>query len=198
MKKIFVIVLLFGFNLVYANENVKFYACVDGDTFKIQDNGSVKVIRMLSIDTPESVKANSEIEYYGKEASEYTCNMLKNAKIIELEYDEKSDMTDRYDRMLAWVYVDNELLQEKLVENGYARVAYVYDKYKYVDLLKERQEEAKKLNIGIWDSASKSEYDNNISLDDNLDTYENIEVLIIFGFFLVFIFIVKLCNVFIK
>lgn len=46
---------------------------------------------MLAIDTPESVHPTKGVEYYGEEASNYTCNLVTNAKKIELEYDKNSD-----------------------------------------------------------------------------------------------------------
>ena len=120
-KKIIILLILsiLSINTVYAKEKVTFDSCVDGDTFKIILNGEKKSVRMIAIDTPESVHPTKEVEYYGKEASEYTCNKLKNASKIELEYDENSDKEDKYERLIAWVFVDDLLLQEDLIENGY-------------------------------------------------------------------------------
>ncbi len=196
MKKIimFIISLFFlNINFVYAKETVKYASCVDGDTIKVFINNEEKTVRLLAIDTPESVKPDTAIEYYGKEAGEYTCNKIKKAKKIELEYDEKSDKVDRYDRILAWVFVDGKLLQTDLVANGYAEVAYLYNDYKYTDILKEKQELASAKNIGIWNTTAKEEYNKSLSTDiSNIDEdYSNIEVLILTGLFLLFVFISK-------
>lgn len=152
MKKVVVLLILtiLSINTVYAKEKVTFDSCVDGDTFKILLNGEKKSVRMIAIDTPESVHPTKEVEFYGKESSEYTCNKLKNANKIELEYDENSDKEDKYERLIAWVFVDGVLLQQELVENGYAKLAYLYDDYKYIDVLEEKQELASAKNIGIW------------------------------------------------
>ena len=164
MKKVVVLLILtvLSINIVYAKEKVTFDSCVDGDTFKILLNGEKKSVRMIAIDTPESVHPTKEVEYYGKEASEYTCNKLKNASKIELEYDENSDSEDKYERLIAWVFVDDLLLQEDLIENGYAKVAYLYDDYKYTSILEEKQELASAKNIGIWsqeqDNKNNKEY----------------------------------------
>ena len=90
MKKVVILLSIFfiGLNGVYAKETVKFSDCVDGDTIKIIKNEKEYTVRMLAVDTPESVHPTKGVEYYGKEASEYTCNTVKNAKKIELEYDE--------------------------------------------------------------------------------------------------------------
>lgn len=151
MKIIFLLILaIFSINTVYAKEQVTFDSCVDGDTFKINLNGEKKSVRMIAVDTPESVHPTKEKEYYGEESSEYTCNKLKNAKKIELEYDKNSDKEDKYGRLIAWVFVDGVLLQQNLIENGYAKVAYLYDDYKYTSILEEKQELASSQNIGIW------------------------------------------------
>lgn len=191
-KQLFTMISIFFMcmNIVYANETVKLSKCVDGDTFRAIINDKEYTIRMLAIDTPESVKANTDIEYYGKESSEYTCKKLTNAKKIELEYDEKSDKFDKYDRLLAWVFIDNKLLQEELVEKGYAKVAYMYNDYKYNDSLKEKQELASAKEIGIWDSVAKKEYQE----EPNEEKNENIEVIIITILFLVITFITGIIN----
>ena len=133
---------------VYAKKiEVELEKCVDGDTawFKL-DIETIKT-RFLAIDTPESTK---EIEEYGKEASKYTCDELTNAKKIEIEYDPKSDKTDKYDRHLVWVFVDGTLLQEKILKKGYANIDYIYGEYNYLDNLYKIEEDAKNNKVGIW------------------------------------------------
>ena len=75
---------------------------------------------------------------------------MKKASSITLEYDGNSDREDKYGRVLAFVYVDDKLLEEKLVEKGYAKVAYVYGDYAHVDDLLKKEEKAKNKKIGIW------------------------------------------------
>lgn len=163
MKKIIFIIFLFALNICncYCKEEVKFYSCVDGDTFKIKKEDEILTVRMLAIDTPESVHPKKKLEYYGKEASDFTCNKLKNAKKIEIESDDNSDLKDKYNRLLSYVYVDDYLLQEMLVSEGYAEVAYLYGDYKYAPLLKDKQSVAVALKKGIWDEEKKSKWESN-------------------------------------
>ena len=174
-KKIILLISIFfiGINNIYAKEIVKFSDCVDGDTIKVLLDNKKYTIRMLAVDTPESVHPTKEIEYYGKEASEYTCNLVKNAKKLEIEYDDNSDKTDKYDRLLVWVFVDGKLLQKELISNGYAKVAYLYDDYKYTKELENAQELVSAKNIGIWNEEAKNKYnkENNITseYDDESD-----------------------------
>ena len=98
-KKILFIIFMFIFFIGSANasskEKVTFSKCVDGDTIKVNIDGEINIVRMLAIDTPESVHPTKGVEYYGKEASNYTCNLVTNAKKIELEYDKNSDKCNK-------------------------------------------------------------------------------------------------------
>lgn len=125
--------------------------CVDGDTATFKDStGTTYKTRLLAIDTPETVHPTIDEEAYGKDASTYTCDTLTKAKEIVLEFDPNSDKEDKYGRLLAWVFADGVLLQEELISNGLAQVAYLYDDYKYTDKLKLAEETAKTKKIGIW------------------------------------------------
>jgi micrococcal nuclease len=191
MKRVVLILLLIFPLFVSAKEEVKYSKCVDGDTIKVIRNKEEITVRLLAIDTPENTK---EKEYYGKEASNYTCESIKNAKKIELEYDPKSDKFDKYDRLLAWVFIDNKLLQEELVEKGYAKVAYLYNDYKYSNILKEKQELASAQSIGIWDMTAKKEYEQTKQEESNVEKHENIEIIFITIILLIITFIFKLLK----
>lgn len=132
-------------------EIVTLEACVDGDTAKFRTkNDEVIKARFLAVDTPETVHPTKGEEPYGKDASNYTCETLTNAKEIKLEYDSNSEEEDNYGRKLVWVFVDGVLIQESLISKGYAEVAYLYDDYKYTSLLQDTQEVAKVNKVGIW------------------------------------------------
>ena len=197
MKKIILIISIFfiGINFTYAKETVKFSDCVDGDTIKVLIDEKEYTIRMLAIDTPESVHPTKGVEYYGKEASDYTCNLVKNAKKIEIEYDDDSDKTDKYDRLLVWVFVDGKLLQKELVSNGYAKIAYLYGDYKYTSELEEAQELASTKNIGIWNEEAKNKYNkenNTTSASNSINesiNYSTKDIIIIGILLLIIVFV---------
>ena len=153
MKKL-TIFLAILFCLISTNakekKEVSFSKCTDGDTASVILNKEEIKLRFLAIDTPESVHPTIGEEPFGKDASKYTCNALKNAKKIEIEYDNNSDTTDKYGRHLVWVFIDGNLLQEKLVEEGLAEVAYLYDDYKYTSSLEAKEMLAKTKTVGIW------------------------------------------------
>lgn len=168
MKKIFILLCLFFVNTlcVSAASNrfkVTLSKCVDGDTAKFVVNGEVKTVRFLSINTPEIAHDDQEAEPYGNEASKFTCDALTTAKSIKLQYDPKSDEVDKYGRLLAWIFVDNELLQEKLVKDGLAEVKYVYDDYLYTSNLQALEIAAQENKVGMWSDSFV------INCDDNYD-----------------------------
>ena len=160
MKKIilFFVVFLFIPTCCLANEKkeVKLKSCVDGDTANFILNKRKIKVRFLAIDSPEIKHGNKKAEPYGNAAKNFTCNKLKKAKIIEIEYDKNSDKKDKYGRYLAWVFTDGKLLQKEIVKNGYAKVKYLYDDYKYTDVLLKAQKSANANKKGIH---SDEEYD---------------------------------------
>lgn len=162
MKKYLVvlILLIFPFMGVKAEEkiSVTLVKCVDGDTATFKVDGEDIKFRFLAIDTPETVHPTKGEEEGGKTASNYTCDALTNAKKIEIMYDEKSSKTDKYGRGLAWIYVDDLLLQEDLVSKGYAEVAYIYGNYALVPHLCEVQSKARADKLGIWSGNREEGY----------------------------------------
>lgn len=194
MKKnllLIISIFLIGINNVFADDIVEYVNCIDGDTIKVKIDDKEKTVRLLAVDAPED--SPDRVDYYGKEASEYTCNRIKKAKKIVLEYDSNSDKYDKYDRLLAWVFVDNKLLEEELVKRGYAKVAYLYNDYKYTERIKEQEAKAKEKSLGIWNELEKEKYEaENIKdkeLEAKIDEYADTEVIILLVLFLMFIFI---------
>jgi len=180
MKKFITFLFLFFISTnVLANEkkDVTFSSCVDGDTANVVIDEKITKVRFLAIDTPETKHPTKGKEEYGTEASNYTCNILKNASKLEIEYDPNSDKKDKYDRHLVWIFADDKLIQEELIKKGYAKVAYLYDDYKYTSNLKKLETEAQNSKIGIW-----SEKENNSKLETI------IVITIIILFILLFIF----------
>ena len=159
MKKIILLLIcILPFNVLAENLiDAKFKKCVDGDTAYLIIDGEEVKVRLLAIDTPETKHPKKGKESGGETASTYTCNRLKEANSIQIEYDEKSDLQDKYGRTLVWLYLDGKLLQSDLISNGYAEVNYIYGKYKYVDELCNIQREAINNNLGIWENGSRKE-----------------------------------------
>ncbi len=122
---------------------------VDGDTFKVDYEGKEETIRLLLIDTPETVHPNKPEQPFGKEASDFMKEKL-TGKRVELELDVSE--RDKYGRILAYTYdLEGNMLNEQLLEKGLARVAYIFPpNTKYVDRFQEIQKEAQQKEVGIW------------------------------------------------
>lgn len=159
-KYLFLIICLCFVNVNALKENINvkekvfFSRCIDGDTAAFTIKGMTKIVRFLAIDTMEINGDNAKARKYAKEAREYTCNRIKSAKEIILEYDANSDKEDKYNRVLAFVFVDGKLLQKELIGNGLAKIEYVYGNYKYLEELKEEEKLARGKKVGIWSDTS--------------------------------------------
>ena len=161
---------------------VKYSKSVDGDTAKFELDGKEITVRFLGIDTPETVHPTKGDEPYGKEASNYTKEKLENAHKIEIEYDENASETDKYERPLVWVWVDDTLLQEELISNGLARTYMLQDNYKYAWMLQENEEKAKEEKVGIWSEEAKTQENvivENIESEDNTTGFAGLIVIVI-------------------
>ncbi|MBQ9279569.1 MAG: thermonuclease family protein [Clostridia bacterium] len=139
----------------------------DGDTARFMLDGENVRVRFLGINTPEVAGENKVEEPYGNEASLYTKNKLENAKKIEIEYDDVADREDRYGRKLAWIWVDDELLEIELLEQGLAKTYMLKNNYRYATELKEAESKAKDQKIGLWnDTEANSKETNNLLSDE--------------------------------
>ncbi len=120
----------------------------DGDTIKVRINGQVEAVRFLLVDTPETNHPRLGEQPFGQEAKDFTKKMLEG-KTVQLEKD-VSDR-DKYGRLLYYLYIDGKSVQEELLRNGLARVAYIYaPNTKYVDQYYAIQKEAQAKGVGIW------------------------------------------------
>lgn len=129
-------------------EVVTLYKNVDGDTAWFLMDGEKVKSRFLYIDTPESTNKKERL---GKEASQFTENALKNASVIEVEFNDDGEQYDKYDRALLWIFVDGELLQEKIARAGYVKKYYDYGyDYKYKNQIIKADEEAKTNKVGLY------------------------------------------------
>lgn len=123
---------------------------VDGDTLLLTNGERV---RLIGVDTPETVKEDAPVEPWGPEASDFTRRFTSQGK-LRLEFDR--ERRDDYGRTLAYVYVDDRLLNEELLREGLARYL---GRHEYSQEKKARfraaQEEARRARRGIWSEPSR-------------------------------------------
>ncbi|MXQ51905.1 thermonuclease [Salinicoccus hispanicus] len=123
---------------------------IDGDTTRFNFNGEEASFRYLLIDTPETNHPRVGAQPFGKEASARTKEILEAASLIEVEFDVGPEQ-DHYDRYLAYIYADGEMVNETLVREGLAQVKYINPpNTKYLEQLEAAEVEAEAAAIGIW------------------------------------------------
>lgn len=123
---------------------------VDGDTIDVTIEGQKNRVRLIGINTPESVDPRKPVECFGKEASDKTREILTGKKVL-LEADASQTDRDKYDRLLRYVFLeDGTNFNELMVREGYA-YEYTYDlPYKYQKDFKAAQKEASDAGKGLW------------------------------------------------
>ena len=114
----------------------------------MKSNGEQIKVRLIGVDTPETVKPNTPVQPYGKEASNYSKQHLNN-KDVYLEYDKEKE--DRYGRTLAYVWLDEKTMyNEELVKKGLAREKYFSPNGKYRSTFEKDEQQAKKDKVNLW------------------------------------------------
>jgi micrococcal nuclease len=117
---------------------------VDGDTIVVAGVGTV---RLIGVDTPEIVDPRAPVQFFGKEASEFTRRMAER-KVVRLEFD--AQRTDKYRRTLSYVYLpDGTFLNAEIVKQGFGH-AYVEYPFKYLDQFRTYEREAREGWRGLW------------------------------------------------
>ena len=120
---------------------------VDGDTVEVESEGRELDVRLIGIDTPESVKPGEPVECFGPEASAYTETRLEG-ETVRLEFD--VERLDPFDRTLAYVWLGDELFNETLVAEGYALVTTFPPNVTYVERFHDAQRRAREEGLGLW------------------------------------------------
>ncbi|MBE7553156.1 MAG: thermonuclease family protein [Anaerolineales bacterium] len=119
---------------------------VDGDTIDVLIDGAEYRIRYILMDTPET---HGGVEPFGPEATEANRRLVEG-QIVRLEKDVSE--TDRYGRLLRYVYVGDLMVNEELLRLGLAQVATFPPDVKYVDRFLEVQRQAQAAGVGMWGS----------------------------------------------
>ena len=123
---------------------------VDGDTLLLESGWRV---RLIGVDTPETVRPNHPVEPWGKQATEFTQQFVRNG-VVRLQLDR--ERLDRYDRLLAYVWVGQQMLNEQLLLAGLARARL---EFRYSPAMKRRfaraEAEARRARRGIWSATNE-------------------------------------------
>ena len=122
---------------------------VDGDTIVVQVGGVAERVRLLNIDTPESVKPDSPVECLGPEASAFLTALLPAGTPVTLEFDR--ELRDRYDRMLAGVRTaDGSLVNAAIARAGFAEPLEIGGNDRFTPDVTDAVAEAQGAAVGLW------------------------------------------------
>lgn len=132
---------------------------VDGDTVKLSMNGTTETVRLIGIDTPESVHPTEPVECFGIEASNRAKQLL-TGKQVQFETDNSQDTRDRYGRLLGYIILpDGRNFNKVMIEEGFA-YEYTYDTaYKYQSTFKAAQNSAEANKRGLWATGACSDFE---------------------------------------
>lgn len=129
-------------------EGVLVKRVIDGDTIELETG---QTVRYIGIDTPETVHPSQPVGCFGKEASAKNTELVVG-KRVRLEKDVSE--TDRYDRLLRYVYIGDTFVNDYLVRQGYANSSSYPPDVKYQDRFRQAEQEAKANKRGLWESCS--------------------------------------------
>lgn len=129
---------------------------VDGDTIKVQTPDKIETVRMIGIDTPESVDPRKPVQCFGKEAFEHLKTIALHRQ-VRLESDPTQSTRDKYKRLLSYVYLGDQMLNRKMILDGYA-YEYTHGGNPYANQtdFKATQKDAETNYRGLWNQGTCS------------------------------------------
>lgn len=133
-----------------ATSDVTVKRVVDGDTIELTDG---QKLRYIGIDTPETKDPRRAVGCFGKEAA------LKNKELVEgkeVRLEKDVSETDKYGRLLRYVWAQGLFVNEYLVKNGYAHTSTYPPDVKYQDVFKQAEVYARENNLGLWSACPQN------------------------------------------
>jgi micrococcal nuclease len=134
--------------------NATLVRVIDGDTIDVDVHGTKERVRLIGIDTPETVKPNTPVQCFGPQASAHTKSLLHAGTPLHLERDVES--RDKYGRLLAYVYRadDGMFVNLDIIGAGYARLLTISPNVAHTDEFVSAAGAARRSNLGLWGGCS--------------------------------------------
>lgn len=142
-----------GSSVHVADLPAKVVRVIDGDTVDVQLGEDVQRLRLIGIDTPETVAPGQPVDCYGPEASNHMKTLL-TGQAVTLQTDPTQDTFDRYDRLLVYIFLGSMNVNEHMIREGFAREYTYRTAYRYQAAFKAAEVEAKQANRGLWAACS--------------------------------------------
>lgn len=120
---------------------------VDGDTFEARIDGAVEDVRLIGVDTPETVKPGAPVECFGPRASRFAHRLLEGRRVA-LRFG--VERRDRYGRLLAYVRLDGQLVNAILLRRGLARTLTIPPNDRLAPRFERIERTAARAGRGLW------------------------------------------------
>ncbi|RJQ33299.1 MAG: hypothetical protein C4562_01050 [Actinobacteria bacterium] len=155
-RKILIVVLLLvilpvSCKLILTNRSKLEYGqvvdVIDGDTIKVEINGSLEKVRYIGVDTPETKHPTKSVQYFGREAFQFNKKLVDGKKV---RFVKDVSQRDKYGRLLRYVYVDDIFVNAELVKQGYAYASTYPPDIKYASFFYLLQRRAREKKRGLW------------------------------------------------
>jgi micrococcal nuclease len=138
-----------GSSQIHENGARKVLRVVDGDTLVLSPN---EKIRLIGVDTPETVHPKKAVECFGREAKQFTSKMVSGKK-VRLELDQANAVRghrDKYGRTLGYVFLqDGALLNAEIIRRGYGH-AFTAFPFRYLNEFRALEHQARERGVGLW------------------------------------------------
>ena len=127
---------------------------VDGDTIVLKVQNQTETVRLLGIDTPETVHPSKPIECFGPEASAFAKATLVKGSTVKLLRD--VEPRDRYQRLLVYLFLaDGTLFNQLLIDRGFARTLSIEPNTAFASQFAWHESNAKNRRVGLWQSCER-------------------------------------------
>jgi micrococcal nuclease len=133
---------------------VRVTAVLDGDTLDVAWGGRQERVRLLGVDTPETVDPHRPVGCYGTEAAAFTHRRLQG-RAVRLQFDRQR--RDRFGRLLAYVKVDGRRFNDELLAGGYARLLVIPPNGRFSRVMLDQELEARSAGRGLWGACTPSD-----------------------------------------
>lgn len=145
---------------------------IDGDTVVLNIDGVNETVRLIGINTPETVHPSKPVECFGFEASNKAKEIL-TGEIVFLEKDSTQSERDKYNRLLGYLILsDGTNFNKMMIREGYAYEYTYIVPYKYQAEFKQAQKDAEVGKVGLWADGVCEEEEPNIPVVEEEPTYQ--------------------------
>ncbi len=127
---------------------------IDGDTIVLKLQNRTETVRLLGVDTPETVHPNEPIECFGPEASAFSKATLKTGAVVKLVRD--VEPRDRFQRLLVYLYLlDGTFFNQLLIEQGFARTLSIEPNTAFAAQFASLESSARDRRVGLWHACER-------------------------------------------